>query len=60
MQNKLKKSSRDKIISGVCGGIAEYFGISSLAVRIIFFILPASLLVYLVLAYFLPFEDLSL
>lgn len=60
MQNKLKKSSRDKVISGVCGGIAEYFGISSLAVRIIFFILPASLLVYLVLAYFMPFDDLRL
>ena len=60
MQNKLKKSSKDKIISGVCGGIAEYFGISSLAIRIIFFILPASILVYVVLAYFLPFDDLSL
>ncbi|PIC80191.1 PspC domain-containing protein [Sporosarcina sp. P18a] len=60
MQNKLKKSSKDKIISGVCGGIAEYFGISSLAIRIIFFILPASLLVYVVLAYFLPFDELSL
>ncbi|PIC84931.1 PspC domain-containing protein [Sporosarcina sp. P20a] len=60
MQNKLKKSSRDKVISGVCGGIAEYFGISSLAVRIIFFILPASLLMYLVLAYFMPFDDLRL
>lgn len=34
--NKLRKSSRDRVISGVCGGIAEFFGISSLAVRILY------------------------
>lgn len=37
MKDKLRKSTSDKSISGVCGGIAEYFGISSLAVRLIFF-----------------------
>ncbi|MCM3575345.1 PspC domain-containing protein [Mesobacillus subterraneus] len=50
MKNKLKKSSTDKSISGVCGGIAEYFGISSLAVRLIFILLPgANILIYLIL-----------
>ncbi|UYZ24067.1 PspC domain-containing protein [Mesobacillus jeotgali] len=50
MKNKLKKSSTDKSISGVCGGIAEYFGISSLAVRLIFVLLPgANILIYLIL-----------
>ncbi|WP_307066917.1 PspC domain-containing protein [Alkalibacillus filiformis] len=28
MRNKLRKSSTDKSITGVCGGIANYFGIS--------------------------------
>lgn len=31
---KLTKSSRDRKIAGVCGGIAEYFGIDSTIVRI--------------------------
>lgn len=50
MLNKLRKSQTDKAISGVCGGIAEYFGISSLGVRILFIILPANLLIYVILA----------
>lgn len=51
MKNKLKKSSTDKSISGVCGGLAEYFGISSLAERLIFILLPgANILIYLILA----------
>ncbi|WP_335871849.1 PspC domain-containing protein [Bacillus sp. 2205SS5-2] len=49
MKNKLRKSRTDKSISGVCGGIAEYFGISSLSVRLIFLFLPANLLIYLIL-----------
>ncbi|MBM6616809.1 PspC domain-containing protein [Bacillus suaedaesalsae] len=50
MQNKLRKSYKDKSISGVCGGLAEFFGISSLAVRLIFIFLPANLLIYIILA----------
>lgn len=54
------KSSKDKLISGVCGGIAEYLGISSLGVRILFLILPASFPVYLVLAFAMPFDEPSI
>ncbi|MBP1925648.1 phage shock protein PspC (stress-responsive transcriptional regulator) [Sedimentibacter acidaminivorans] len=50
MKNKLRKSSTDKVISGVCGGIADYFDISSLGIRLIFIILPANLLIYIILA----------
>ena len=32
---KLYKSSTDKKICGVCGGLAEYFGIDSSTVRLI-------------------------
>ncbi|MCR8848331.1 PspC domain-containing protein [Rossellomorea sp. SC111] len=49
MKNKLTKSRTDKSISGVCGGIAEYFGISSLGVRLIFLLLPANILIYIIL-----------
>lgn len=49
-KNKLKKSSRDKSIQEVCGGIAEFFGISSFSIRLIFILtMPASLIIYIVL-----------
>lgn len=34
MKKKLVKSSNDKKICGVCGGIAEYFNIDSTIVRL--------------------------
>jgi phage shock protein C len=50
LKKKLRKSSTDKSIAGVCGGIAEYFGISSFGVRLIFILLPvANILIYLIL-----------
>ena len=57
---KLKKSSKDRFISGVCGGIAEFFGMSSTIVRLIFFFTsPTSIIVYLILAVTLE-EDTQL
>jgi len=50
LKDKLRKSSTDKSITGVCGGIAEYFSISSFAVRLIFVFLSASIPIYLILA----------
>lgn len=56
---KLYRSSTDKKIAGVCGGLAEYFGISPTVVRVIFIILllPGGfpgLLPYLILWIVLP------
>lgn len=34
---KLYKSSTDRKIAGVCGGIAEYLGVDSTLVRIVTF-----------------------
>ena len=49
---KLRKSSDDRAIVGVCGGIAEFFGISSFVVRLIFLLTASvSLWVYLVLSW---------
>ncbi|MFF2754475.1 PspC domain-containing protein [Psychrobacillus sp. NPDC058041] len=48
---KLKKSSKDRVLRGVCGGVAEFFGISSTIVRLIFFFIGSiSFIVYLFLA----------
>nr|WP_084715761.1 PspC domain-containing protein [Virgibacillus sp. SK37] len=60
MQNKFRKSSTDSSIAGVCGGIAEFFGISSFGVRILFIILPANLLIYIILANTIPDSPPSL
>ncbi|MYL56777.1 PspC domain-containing protein [Virgibacillus halodenitrificans] len=60
MQNKLRKSATDRSIAGVCGGIAEFFGISSFGVRILFIILPANLLIYIILANTIPDSPPSL
>ena len=39
MKKTLKKSARNKMICGVCGGVAEYFGIDPTIVRLIWAIL---------------------
>ncbi len=58
MNKKLYKSSTDKKIAGVCGGLAEYFDIDSTIIRLIFvlFILLAftGLLAYLIFAVIMP------
>ncbi|WP_339212526.1 PspC domain-containing protein [Ornithinibacillus sp. FSL M8-0202] len=54
MNKKLTKSSTDRALTGVCGGIAEHFGIPSLAVRLIFIFIPSNLIIYIILAITLP------
>ena len=55
---KLYKSSTDKKIAGVCGGIAEYFNIDSTLVRlgwVVFCALGGSgLLAYIITALVMP------
>lgn len=57
---KLYKSSTDKKLAGVCGGIAEYFNIDSTLVRLIwvFFavFVGAGLLAYIIAALVMPKE----
>jgi phage shock protein C len=37
-QHELRRSHSDRMIAGVCGGLAEFFGISSLWFRLAFLI----------------------
>lgn len=47
MRNKITRSSTDRLLAGVCGGLGEYFGIDSTWIRLAFiFLMP--------LTYFLP------
>ena len=36
MEKRLYKSGKNKVLCGVCGGIAEYFNIDPLIVRLVF------------------------
>lgn len=59
MARRLSKSASDKILLGICGGIAEYLGWDSTVVRIIFvlaaiFGFGSFILIYLVLAVIMP------
>jgi phage shock protein PspC (stress-responsive transcriptional regulator) len=62
MNIKLKKSSTDKMIAGVCGGIANSVGWDPTIIRIIFVVLTVvgwgtPVLIYLILALVMPKQD---
>jgi len=63
VKKKLYKSSTDKKISGVCAGIANYFGIDPTIIRIIYVCLSLmsasfpGLILYIALAFILPEDD---
>ncbi len=59
MSARLRRSQSDKMISGVCGGIAEYLRWDSTFVRILFVIITllgffAPVLIYFILALVMP------
>jgi phage shock protein C len=58
MSNKLCKSNSNKMIAGVCGGIAEFFNIDPTIVRlgwVLFsFLMGSGILVYIICAIIIP------
>lgn len=63
MKKKLMRTNySDKVLLGVLGGIARYFGIKPIILRILFVIglIPTSFLLiipYTILSYFMPREQ---
>ena len=61
MANKLYRPRDNRWIEGVCGGIAEYFGLVPKIVRIIcalfIMIYGSGLMIYIILAIFIPKES---
>ncbi len=57
---KLYRSRIDRKIAGVCGGLAEYFGIDPTLVRLLFVLglifVGGTLLAYIILAIVIPEE----
>ena len=60
MEKRLYRSRSDRILWGVCGGLAKYFGIDPTIVRIIavlsIFINGLGILAYIILAIVVPLE----
>ena len=60
---KLYRSRKDRMIAGVCGGMAAHFGIDPTWVRLLFillfFALGSAMLVYLILWVIVPLEPID-
>ena len=57
MERKLHKSKSDKWIAGVCGGLAEYSGVSSGIIRLLVVLSGVGIFAYLVAAIVIPPEE---
>lgn len=54
----MTRSRKDRVISGVCGGLAEYFGIDAVIIRLAFVVFTIiewpGILLYIILAIIIP------
>ncbi|MDO5344539.1 MAG: PspC domain-containing protein [Lachnospiraceae bacterium] len=61
MKKRLYRSKDDVMLAGVCGGLAEFFGIDPTIVRLIWAVLALSagtgILLYLIAAVIIPKDD---
>jgi phage shock protein C len=64
-RRRLTRSAQQKMIAGVCGGLAEYFGLDVTLVRIAYVLLSIlsvafpGILAYIVLMFVMPPPDSS-
>lgn len=62
MEKKLYRSESDRMVGGVCGGLAEYFSIDSTIVRLIFVLIVVyggtGLILYIILWIVIPTESI--
>ena len=60
MKKRLNKSSKDKKVCGVCGGIANYFDVDPTVIRLIWVIFTlvggSGLIAYIIAAIIMPDE----
>ncbi len=62
-ERRLTRSSRHKMIAGVCGGLAEYFGLDPTVVRVAYVLISVvsvafpGILAYIILMFVMPPPD---
>jgi len=62
----LRRSRSDRIIAGVCGGLADFFGLSPTGVRVVYVLVSVlsvafpGIIVYLILWALMPSEEVDL
>ena len=59
MKKKLFRSKKNKILTGLCGGVAEYFGMSSSLLRLIVVLLSCGsvgigIIIYFIISFIVP------
>ena len=59
---KLQRSRKERMIGGVCGGLANYFNVDPTIVRLLFvlsffFLYPGTILIYVLLLIIMPEEN---
>ena len=58
MQKKLHRSKSDRVIAGVCGGVAEYLNIDVTVVRVLWTVCSifaaAGIIAYIICAFLIP------
>lgn len=60
---KLRRSSTNKVLAGVCAGLADYFELDPTVIRVLYAVLSLfsaafpGLLLYIVLCFLMPRED---
>ena len=59
-QRTLCRSQNNRVIAGVCGGIAEHFGWNATIVRLFFLFTGIGLFTYIVLSLVIPDSDTPL
>lgn len=57
---RLCRSQSNRILAGVCGGIAEHFGWNATVVRLFFIFTGIGVLTYIILAIVIPDSDTPL
>lgn len=61
VEKKLYRSERDRMVAGVCGGLAEYFDIDSVLVRLLWVLftlcIGSGVLLYIIAFLIMPTES---
>ncbi len=63
MKKRLVRSRAQRMLAGVCGGIAEYLDVDPTVVRVLYIIISVlsaafpGLIIYLILVFVMPSED---